>query len=367
MNPETDIGYMRMALSLAERGIGWTSPNPMVGAVVVRDGKAIAEGYHPRCGEAHAERIALEKAGGQAVGATLYVTLEPCAHHGKTPPCLDCVLASGVARVVIAMEDPNPLVHGKSIQALRDNGIEVAVGICEKEARVLNYPFLSSMLRQRPWVTLKYAMTLDGKIATSTGDSKWVSGEESRAGVQDIRKRHRAILVGFRTALTDDPLLTCRETGDPPPRQPLRIVLGGIGGLPPSSQLAATSTQFPTLHVLSGQRWQNPIREPGDVEGLLITTQGSILHELMKVLYEREIDSLLVEGGARTLSSFMEAGLVDEIYTFIAPKILNDFDALSPFPGEGGSGLMSDAIQLQRVSIQTYGQDVLVHGYLTEL
>ncbi|MBW7939617.1 MAG: bifunctional diaminohydroxyphosphoribosylaminopyrimidine deaminase/5-amino-6-(5-phosphoribosylamino)uracil reductase RibD, partial [Candidatus Omnitrophica bacterium] len=221
MNPETDIGYMRMALSLAERGIGWTSPNPMVGAVVVRDGKAIAEGYHPRCGEAHAERIALEKAGGQAVGATLYVTLEPCAHHGKTPPCLDCVLASGVARVVVAMEDPNPLVHGKSIQALRDNGIEVAVGICEKEARVLNYPFLSSMLRQRPWVTLKYAMTLDGKIATSTGDSKWVSGEESRAGVQDIRRRHRAILVGFRTALTDDPLLTCRETGDPPPRQPL--------------------------------------------------------------------------------------------------------------------------------------------------
>lgn len=367
MNPETDILFMQQALSLAERGLGWTSPNPMVGAVVVRDGKIIAEGYHPRCGEAHAERIALEMAGSQAVGATLYVTLEPCSHHGRTPPCLDCVLASGVKRVVIAMEDPNPQVHGKSIAALREKGVDVLVGICEQEARKLNYPFLSSMLRQRPWVTLKYAMTLDGKIATSTGDSKWISGEESRAFVQEIRRRHRAVLVGFRTALTDNPMLTCRLPADLPPRQPLRIVLGGIGGLPPSSQLAMTSTHSPTLHVLSAQRWQNPIHEPGEVEGILLHGRGSILPELMKVLHEREIDSLLVEGGARTLSSFMDEGLVDEIYAFIAPKILNDFDALSPFPGEGGANSISDATQLRRVSVQTFGQDVLMHGYLTDL
>jgi diaminohydroxyphosphoribosylaminopyrimidine deaminase/5-amino-6-(5-phosphoribosylamino)uracil reductase len=367
---ELDEQLMRRALALAERGAGWTSPNPMVGALVVKGGEVIAEGFHARCGEAHAERIALDRAGEAARGAALYVTLEPCAHQGRTPPCLDRVLESGVARVVVAMQDPNPLTQGRSIQAMRERGIVVQVGVCEPEARRLNHPFLSSILRQRPWVTLKYAMTLDGRIATSTGSSKWVSGEASRRMVQEIRRRQRAVLVGFRTAITDDPLLNCRLDCDPPPRQPLRIVLGGTGSLPRSGHLAKTSGETPVLHVLSARRWRGPIEEPEQVEAVTLgdaSGRGSILGDLMLLLHEREIDSLLVEGGAQTLSGFLAEGLADEVYAFIAPKILNDSEALSPFPGRDEHGSMDEAAPLRSVSVREIGGDALVHGFLTEL
>jgi diaminohydroxyphosphoribosylaminopyrimidine deaminase/5-amino-6-(5-phosphoribosylamino)uracil reductase len=365
-----DREMMRHALTLAERGVGWASPNPMVGAVVAKGDRVIAEGYHARCGEAHAERIALDLAGEQARGTTLYVTLEPCAHQGRTPPCLECVLASGVDRVVVATQDPNPLTNGKSITAMREAGLEVVTGVCGEEARRLNLPFLSNILRKRPWVTLKYAMTLDGRIATSTGLSKWVSGEESRRIVQEIRRRNRAVLVGYRTAITDDPLLNCRLETNPPPRQPLRIVLGGVGAIPREGHLARTSAEFPVLHVLSAKRWREKVNEPGQVEGMTLggsATSKSVLGDLMEVLHEREIDSLLVEGGAQTLSGFIAEGLADEVYAFVAPKILNDSEALAPFPGRNECASMEEALALHSVTVRQVENDALIHGYLTKI
>lgn len=364
---EFDILMMRRALELAARGVGWTSPNPMVGAVICQGEEIIAEGYHQRCGEAHAERIALDLAGDLARGGTLYVTLEPCSHHGRTPPCLDRVLEAGMSRVVIAMQDPNPLVDGLSIKVLREKGIVVDVGICEEQARRLNYPFLSRVLRKRPWVTVKYAMTLDGRLSTSTGDSKWISGEESRRFVQEIRRRNRAILVGYRTMMVDDPFLTCRIESDPPPRQPLRIVLGGVGSLPARCQLVRTSHQAPVLHVLSGKRWKGPLQESAQVEGVILPSERPLLEELMELLNQREIDSLLVEGGAQTLAGLMDLGLVDEVYTFVAPKIVGDSEALSPMPGSTETLVMADARQLHSVTVTQSGQDALIHGYLTTL
>lgn len=362
-----DNHIMRRALELAERGMGWTSPNPMVGAVVCQGDEIISEGYHPRCGEAHAERIALDLAGERARGGTLYVTLEPCAHHGRTPPCLDRVLESGVARVVAAMQDPNPYVNGHSIKVLRERGIVVDVGVCEEEARRLNHPFLSNVLRKRPWVTIKYAMTLDGRISTSTGDSKWISGEESRLYVQEIRRRNRAILVGYRTLAVDDPLLTCRAESDPSPRQPLRIVIGGVGPLPSKCQLAMTSSKSPAMHVLSGKRWKGPLHEPSQVEGVVLPGAKPILEELMDLLHQRDIDSLLVEGGAQTLAGFWDAELVDEVYAFVAPVIVADSEALSPIPGSNETSVMTDARRLQSVTVTQTGGDALVHGYLSVL
>ncbi len=367
MTEEFDIRMMRRALELAGHGMGWTSPNPMVGAVVCRGDEIISEGYHHRCGEAHAERIALDLASQRARGGTLYVTLEPCAHHGRTPPCLDRVLESGVARVVAAMQDPSPYVNGHSFKVLREMGVSVDVGICEEEARRLNLPFLSNVLRNRPWVTLKYAMTLDGRISTSSGDSKWISGEESRRYVQEIRRRNRAILVGYRTLAVDDPLLTCRIESDPPPRQPMRIVLGGVGPLPSKCQIAVTSSKFPAMHVLSGKRSRGPLNEPSQVEGVVLPGTKPVLEELMDLLHQRDIDSLLVEGGAQTLAGFLDAGLVDEVYAFVAPKIVGDSEALSPFPGSSGIQAMADARCLQGVTVTQIGQDVLIHGYLTVL
>ncbi len=366
MTRDFDIRMMHHALELAERGMGWTSPNPMVGAVVCQGDEIISEGYHARCGEAHAERIALDLAGERARGGTLYVTLEPCAHHGRTPPCLDRVIESGVKRVVAAMRDPNPYVNGRSIRILREKGIAVDVGICEEEASRLNHPFLSNVLRKRPWVTIKYAMTLDGRISTSSGDSKWISGEESRQFVQEIRRRNRSILVGYRTLAVDDPLLTCRIEMDPPPRQPIRIVIGGVGPLPSKCQLAMTSTKFPTMHVLSGKRWKGPLNEPSHVEGVVLPGTKPILEEFLELLHQRDIDSLLVEGGAQTLAGFMDAGLVDEVFVFVAPKLVCDSEALSPIPGSSQIQAMADARGLHRVTVSQRGDDALVHGYLTE-
>ncbi len=367
MTSEFDIRMMRRALELAGRGVGWTSPNPMVGAVVCQGEEIIAEGYHVRCGEAHAERIALDLAGERARAATLYVTLEPCSHQGRTPPCLDRVIESGVTRVVAAMQDPNPVVDGYSFKVLREKGITVEVGVCEEEARRLNFPFLSNVLRQRPWVTVKYAMTLDGRISTSTGDSKWISGKESRQVVQEIRRRNRAILVGYRTLMVDNPLLICRTVSGPPPCQPLRIVLGGVGPLPSKCQLAETSAQTPVLHVMSGKRWQGSLPEPAQVEGVILPGTRPVLLELMDLLHQRDIDSLMVEGGAHTLAGFVDADLVDEVYVFVAPKIMADSEALSPIPGSNVVSAMADARRLTGVTISQSGQDALVHGYLTVL
>lgn len=365
---DEDRRMMSRALELAERGVGWTSPNPMVGAVVVRNGEIVGEGFHPRVGYPHAEPIALDQAGTSAEGATLYVTLEPCAHHGRTPPCLDRVVASRVARVVIAMEDPDPRTSGKSIDTLRQKGMEVSVGLLESEARRLNQPFLSSVLRSRPWVTLKYAMTLDGRIAVASGDSRWISNQASRSVVHDLRRRRRAILVGWRTYLVDDPQLNVRGDFDPSPRQPLRIVLGGGEGLKCNSNLARTTEDSPVLHVLPQGAAAS---EPEGVESIELEAPEPFSREgvssLLEMLHNREIDSLLVEGGARTLTAFFEADVVDEIYVFVAPRILDDAAAVSPFVGARLRESIAESRALLDVEITPLEGDVLIHGWLNRL
>src|SRR5436309_2908852 len=240
----TDFDGMHRALELAERGRGFVEPNPLVGAVLVRDGQVVGEGWHQRYGQAHAEVNALSAAGEAARGATLYVTLEPCCHHGKTPPCTDAVLKAGVARVVVAMADPFPKVSGGGLAILRAAGVEVHVGLCEPEARELNAPYLKLLRTGRPWVHAKWAMTLDGKIATRTGDSKWISGEESRRRVHELRGRMDAILVGRGTVVADDPLLTARPAG---PRVAARVVVSASGELPERCQLRATAREVPVI------------------------------------------------------------------------------------------------------------------------
>ncbi|MCB9769056.1 MAG: bifunctional diaminohydroxyphosphoribosylaminopyrimidine deaminase/5-amino-6-(5-phosphoribosylamino)uracil reductase RibD [Candidatus Omnitrophica bacterium] len=359
---------MRRALELAEKGVGWTSPNPMVGAVVCRGEEIVGEGYHPKVGEPHAEPIALDQAGVAAEGASLYVTLEPCAHHGRTPPCLNRVIEAGVSRVVIAMEDPDPRTAGRSIRALQEHGIETLVGVCEQEARQLNFPFISRVTRGRPWVVLKYAMTLDGRIATSTGDSKWISNEASRHFVHDLRRRYRSILVGYRTYLNDDPMLTCTLDLDPAPRQPLRIVYGGREGIGGNSKLASSAKERPVIQVVLEQ---DIVQNPEGIETVRlnqpILSSGDSVRQFLSILQEREIDSLLIEGGAQTLTTFLEAGVVDEIYSFIAPKIHNEATAISPFMGHGVKPSISETLNLMNVESKNFEGDTLVHGYLNLL
>jgi diaminohydroxyphosphoribosylaminopyrimidine deaminase/5-amino-6-(5-phosphoribosylamino)uracil reductase len=362
--PTEHFFWMSRALNLARKGLGWTSPNPMVGAVVVKDGEAIAEGYHERVGEAHAERIALDLAGEEARGATLYVTLEPCAHQGRTPPCVERVIASGVERVVMAMIDPYPLVAGRSVEAMTEAGIEVVVGVCEREARLLNLPFLSGILRARPWVTLKYAMTLDGRIALRSGKSQWITNHASRLKVQELRASNRAILVGYRTAVLDDPTLDARIETDPPPRQPLRIVLGGDKPLSESGKLAQTLDRAETLHVTAFA-----MEEPEGIENVVLPASDpdSIeLGALLEFLHAREVDSLLVEGGAWVLSQFLAKGLADEVHAFIAPRILNDREGVPPFLSDAPKESLDQTHNLMSATVTPLEGDVLVHGFLTD-
>ena len=365
---EFDRKMMRRALDLADKGAGWTAPNPLVGAVVCQGTEIVGEGYHPRIGELHAEPIALDRAGDRAKGATLYVNLEPCAHQGRTPPCLDRVLASGVSRVVIGLEDPDPRTSGQSIRTLREKGVEVVVGVCEKEAKRLNFHFLSRVIRKRPWVTLKYAMTLDGRIATSTGDSKWITNEESRHFVHDLRRRHRSILVGYGTYAKDNPMLSSRIETDPPPRQPLRIVYGGARGISPDSQLAAQAHQIPVVQVISSR---DSVHNPEGVVTLRLDSSDlarkDAVDELLAYLQEIEIDSLFVEGGAHTLTLFFEAGVVDEVYAFVAPKILNEATAYSPMMGHTRRSSITESVDLLEVESRTFSGDTLIHGYFTLL
>ena len=240
---EADKNYMALALELAERGAGWTSPNPMVGAVIVKDGAIIGQGYHARCGDLHAERAALKNCTGDPAGSTLYVTLEPCCHQGRQPPCTDAILQADIARVVVGSPDPNPLVAGKGVQILRDHGVQVEEGVLRTECDRLNRVFLKYIQTGRPYVIMKYAMTLDGKIAAYTGASQWVTGEEARAHVQTLRHRHRAIMAGVGTVIADDPRLTCRLPGG---RDPIRVICDTHLRTPLTAQVVTTAGQTPT-------------------------------------------------------------------------------------------------------------------------
>ena len=353
---------MALALDLARQGLGRTAPNPAVGCVVVRDGRIVGRGFHPRAGEPHAEVFALEEAGSEARGADLYVTLEPCCHHGRTPPCTDRILAAGVRRVVAAMEDPNPAVEGGGLRRLREAGLEVRVGVLEAEARRLNEGFCLAVREGRAFVHLKAATTLDGKTATASGHSRWVTSPLSRRRAHELRDRCGAVLVGVGTAVADNPRLTARLPGRPE-RFPLRVVLDPRARIPPELQLLDPETAAFTLIVCG------PRASPARVEALhrrgarVLRVEehaaGLDLHGVLRALYRMGITEVLVEGGAETARRFVDARLVDRVHLFLAPRLLGGRDAV-PVLGGSSPARMDQAVELGGLEVERAGPDLYV-------
>jgi len=360
-----DERYMRMALRLAEKGRGRTSPNPLVGAVVVKNNKVISRGWHRKAGEPHAEAIALKKAGAAAQGATLYVTLEPCSHLNKrTPPCAPLVVASGVKRVVVAMIDPNPQVSGNGLKALRKAHIDVSTGVCEAEANQLNQAFVKHVTTGMPFVTLKIAQTLDGRIATSRGESKWITGEDARLEGHRLRDQHDAILVGVNTVLQDDPSLTARFPGA---RDPIRIIVDSKLRTPATAkvvtQRSAAKTLIATLDTASKDRMVELLDAGAEIL-LTPAKQARVdLKQLMKMLGTFGITSVLIEGGAEVNASALKAGMVDRVVLFVAPMLMTGRDSLCSIGGSSPVRL-KDAVKLRDLEFTRIGSDVMVRGYV---
>lgn len=337
-----DKKYIRIALELAQRGKGLTSPNPCVGAVVVKDGKIVGRGYHRRAGGPHAEIYALRQAGRKAKGATLYVSLEPCCHYGRTPPCVNSILFSGIRRVVAAIKDPNPLNNGKGIAWLKREGIKTEVGILEDEARKLNEAFIKYITKKIPFVTVKVAQSLDGKIATRTGDSKWISGAKARRFVHCLRSKVDAVIVGARTVLKDDPLLTARIKGGNV-KQPLRVILCGDSKIPASARI---------LNSKGGQVIILKARKNGRVD----------IKSLLKDLAKKGITHVLIEGGGEVIASAFEAKVVDKVYFFISPKIIGGRQAITSVEGVGVNRV-NKAIDIKDAIVHKLGGDFMIEGY----
>ncbi len=335
----------------------------MVGAVLVKRGKWVGEGHHARAGEAHAEIVALRQAGEKARGAVLYVNLEPCTHHGRTPPCVPQVVKAGVKRVVIGMEDPNPVVNGKGIEGLRKFGLEVDVGVLEKECRKLNEAFCKYILQKEPFVTLKVAATLDGKIATRHGDSKWISGERSRHFVHKARDRVDGVLVGIGTILRDDPMLTARRKQG---REPYRIVLDSQLKIPEEAKVFEHSPSEVILATTrAASRKKIERLEKRGVRVLIIDSKGGRvdLRSCLTKLGEIGLMNLLVEGGSQINGSFLDERLIDKFLLFLSPKFMGDPEALGIFGGRGVSSL-KEAIAVKETVTRRIGEDVLIEGYL---
>ena len=358
---QVDRRYMRMACRLAEKAAGRTSPNPMVGAVLVRKGRIVGSGFHPFAGGDHAEIVALKEAGNQAKGATLYINLEPCNHYGRTPPCTRSLIAAGVYEVVVGMEDPNPLVSGKGLRALVRAGIKVRTGVLHEQCRVLNEAFTKLITRGVPFVTLKLAASLDGKISTATGDARWISCEESRATVHLLRNRYDAVLVGAGTVIADNPQLTCRIAGG---RDPLRIILDARLRIPLDADFlhqrgkniivtndAAPAAKIGALETLGATVWRLPAHE------------GAVRwRPLLRKLAKIGIASVLIEGGAITAAGALKEKVVDKMLLFYAPKLLGGdgrymIDSL-------GIEHIKQSVMLQNLKVQKSGADLLVSGYL---
>lgn len=355
----SDSQYMARALELAEQGQGRVEPNPMVGAVVVADGQIVGEGWHQEFGGPHAEVHALGAAGDRARGATMYVTLEPCCHTGKTPPCTQAVIDAGIARVVAAAGDPFGDVDGGGFSQLRAAGIECEVGVLEVDARRLLAPYLKLVTTGRPWVIAKWAMSLDGKIATHTGSSQWITGPEARQRVHELRGRMDAIVVGSRTARVDDPLLTARPAG---PRVATRIVLGHLDR---DSQLVQTASEAPLIVVRTQRVDRSEYNWLTDAGGeLLLLDEGdhlSQINQLLELLGERKMTNLLFEGGSVVLGALFDAHAVDEVHAYIAPKITGGSGAPSPVGGFGISD-MADSLGLSEVEVERLDGDICVRG-----
>ena len=360
-----DEKYMRLALRLAEKARGRTSPNPMVGAVVVKNGTVISRSYHRKAGEPHAEALALAKAGTAAKGATLYVTLEPCSHTNKrTPPCTPLVIQGGVKRVVVAMIDPNPHVSGGGIKALRKAGIEVVTGVLEADAKKLNEAFIKHVTTGMPFVTLKSAQTLDGRIATAAGESKWITGEEARLEGHRLRDHNDAILVGINTVLKDNPSLTTRIPGG---RDPLRVIVDTRLRTPPTAKVITQSSSAKTCIATLDNMPTDKLIKLLDAGAEILLARGRKgevdLKYLMKMLGNFGVTSVLIEGGAEVNASALKAGIVDKVVMFVAPMLMTGTDSLCSIGGRSPLKL-NQAIGLYDVTADFVGQDIMVTGYI---
>ncbi|MFC1514648.1 bifunctional diaminohydroxyphosphoribosylaminopyrimidine deaminase/5-amino-6-(5-phosphoribosylamino)uracil reductase RibD [Candidatus Omnitrophota bacterium] len=352
-----DEHYMRRTFELARKAEGKTSPNPMVGCVLVKKGKVIAEGYHKKAGSAHAEIAALQKAGPKARGATLYVSLEPCCHHGRTDPCVDPVIASGVRRVVIAIRDPNPLVRGRSIRRLKAAGIMVKCGVLAREAERLNEVFFTNMKYKRPFVAAKAAQTLDGKIASPGGESKWITASASRRRARSLRGRYDAILVGAGTALKDNPSL------DTAYKRLVKVIIDPDLKLSPESKLFPNARSVFLISKKSvSARHKGQFDRKAEIIPLASGPKGFSLRQVLAALYRKGVTSLFVEGGSATLGGFFDQKLVDKLYIFIAPKIMGKSEGLDTIGGCGPIKI-NCLTELKDLTIEKIGSDYFVTGY----
>lgn len=357
--------FMKRAIELAKQGAGWTAPNPLVGAVVVKNGRVIGEGYHRKYGELHAERNALAACSENPAGATLYVTLEPCCHYGKTPPCTEIIIEKKIAKVVIGSRDPNPKVAGKGARILREHGIEVVEDYMREACDAMNPVFFHYITTKTPYVVLKFAMTLDGKIATRTGASKWITGEAARNHVHQMRGRYAGILAGIGTVLADDPMLNCRIDGA---HQPLRIILDSHLRIPMGSRLVRSAKEYPLLIVCNesnrdreeGASRIQKLEEAGAKVWTLPEKNGHPdLNVLMQRLGEEKIDSVLIEGGGTVNEAALKAHIVHHVYAYIAPKIFGGEDAKTPVEGLG-IRLPQECAQLRLAKITVLLNDMLL-------
>ncbi|MDD2620127.1 MAG: bifunctional diaminohydroxyphosphoribosylaminopyrimidine deaminase/5-amino-6-(5-phosphoribosylamino)uracil reductase RibD [Syntrophomonadaceae bacterium] len=365
---DEDKKYMYRALELADMARGRTSPNPLVGAVIVKDGKIIGEGYHRQAGTPHAEINAINDAGAQDLtGAAIYVTLEPCSHYGRTPPCADALVKAGLGRVVIAVLDPNPLVSGKGLAKLKEAGIATAVGLLEAEAIKLNEVFFKYIQSKKPFVSLKVAMTLDGKIASFSGDSRWITGEAARYYVHQLRNSYDAIMVGIGTVLADDPQLNTR-LNITDQKDPVRVIIDGQLDLPLQSKIVNTAAEQRTIVFTSRShdREKAAVLKAGGLEIIEIGEEASCLplERVIEQLGSMGICSLLLEGGARINANMLEHNLIDKVYWFIAPKIIGGEDAPSPIAGQGIE-YMKQAILINKTEIKNFADDLCIVGYIS--
>ena len=357
----TDQNYMLQAIQLAKQGEGWTNPNPMVGAVIVKNGRIIGKGYHKKCGELHAERNAIASLTESAEGATIYVTLEPCCHYGKTPPCTEAIIEQKIKRVVIGSRDPNPKVSGKGIKMLQEAGIEVIEDFMREECDRLNPVFFHYITTKTPYVVMKYAMTLDGKIATKTGASKWITGEAARAEVQHMRHRYMGIMAGIGTVLADDPMLNVRVEGW---KSPIRILCDSGLRIPLDGQIVKSAGKYRTIVAYADsentEAKRKRLHEMG-VETICCPDENNQvdLKELMKYLGEEGIDSILLEGGGTLNDSALRAGIVQEVQAFIAPKLFGGMNSKTPVEGIGVR-FPSEAVKLKCTDICQIGEDIRI-------
>jgi diaminohydroxyphosphoribosylaminopyrimidine deaminase / 5-amino-6-(5-phosphoribosylamino)uracil reductase len=362
---EEDRKYIRRAISLAKRGMGWVNPNPLVGAVILKNGRIIGQGYHAFFGGPHAEIAAFENAAENVKGATLYVTLEPCSHFGKTPPCTDAIIAKGIKKVVVGMKDPNPLVNGNGLKVLRDAGIEVVTGIEEASILKMNERFIKYITTGKPFCTLKTAMTLDGKIATVENASRWISCEDSRKQVHELRQEYSAVMVGINTVLYDDPLLNTRRARTKS-KDPLKVIVDSSGKISPELKVLKMNPQL-VIIATTDKMEMNKKRDLERLGAQVIVCpqkEGKVdLGTLMFSLGKMGIDSVLLEGGSTIAFTALMSGIVDKVVSFIAPKIIGGAGAPSPV---GGIGLpkMEDAIAVKNWNYRKMGTDIMIEGYI---